>query len=623
MDQNQLGPAERIIQTVTQYTDHAVHNRPGIVIADARTTVGVRWEPCTHKVENGEKVVYRLQKVGKKNTRARVGVIQPDNRIVENGAVVGRYQPAGLFQEVVTWIYTQISEVWKLDNEFAARWASYEFRRESRDLKVILAAFMLVQSRKGEPVMENGKRAFNDEDFRSVGEAMLLTFEKDTKNFDPKLMLRVRDVLEVPGVAAINRNLGFGRSTRKAFIGRWPQAVERWLRHRERNPKLLEGLVKNGFRQHVMDMCAAVGFKPETNRFYETLRWKQTQASDGRRSVAIGANVKAAATWDDLTEEQICQRIVKEKPNYKVLTNLVPTRIGFTRAVLAAAIEAGSFSNKDLVIATPTLEEVGLLQVQDIRDRWQKAVKESEDMRSANIARNVKTKEVKETLQEGADSALKKAVEVVMRNMRVYVIVDISGSMEGAIEAAKTHLAKFVQGFPPDKLHVSVFNTSGREITIKHASAAGVTNAFRGIAAGGGTDYGAGVRVLEGYKPKPDEDVIFIFVGDEGAPPFAPSVRASGLSPLAFGLVPTVSTRYGRGNAVQETARILGLPCFEIDEKTFDDPYAIPRTIRNIIAATPLTAAATPRQVATPRVSLVETILKTDLLKKPTWALTT
>lgn len=29
-----LGPAERIVSTLTTYTDHAVHNRPGIVTKD-------------------------------------------------------------------------------------------------------------------------------------------------------------------------------------------------------------------------------------------------------------------------------------------------------------------------------------------------------------------------------------------------------------------------------------------------------------------------------------------------------------------------------------------------------------------------------------------------------------
>lgn len=627
-----LGPAERIIQTLLAYTDHAVHNRPGIVVPDARFSVGVRWEPVTHKEEGDpkQKVVYKLSKAGKKTVRTRAGVMQDSGKVVEAGREVGEYRPAGLFPEVATWMYKQVAEVWKLDNEFAARWASYAFGQEHRDLKVVLAAFMLCQSRKGDPIVDAGKVAFYDEDYRDVGEAMCLLVRKDGKDLNPKLLLRVHDMLALPQIAQVNRELGFGRSARKPFYGRWDKAVEKWLTYREQNLKLLEGLVKAGFRSTVMELARRVGYKPESPKFFEILRWKQAQAKDGRRQLAIGQAVAAAESWAGMTEEQICEKIMRDKPGFKRITGLLPKEIGVTRAVMAAAIEAGCLSNKDLIICTPTLEELGLLEVQDIKDRWNKAAKAADDMRAANIASRVKSKEVKEQLQEAADTALQKAVEETMKGMRVYFMVDVSGSMENAIEAAKSHVARFLQGFPQDRVHVSIFNTAGREIQIRHASAAGVENAFKGIRAGGGTDYGAGIRALQSHKPKDDEDSLFIFVGDEEATPFAAAVQASGLRPLAFGFVKVggsvgpqgvaaFAVRFG-GSAVRDTAAQLGVPCFMIDEKTFADPYAIPRTIRALVAATPV-GKTVQAAAAAPRVTLVETILKTDILQKPAFAM--
>jgi hypothetical protein len=621
MNQENLGASERIIQTLLSYTDHLYHGRCGVVTKDT-SAVGATWEPVTHKEEGDakEKVVYKLVKQGKKTIKVRLGVLQPNNDIRENNRVVGTYRPAGLFTEVVAWMYRQVAEVWKLDNEFAAKWASYAFGQEHRDLKVILAAFMLVQSRKGDPVIDKGVVAFHDNDYRDVGEAMMLLHTKDGKDLNPKLLMRIYEVLNNKSVADINRELGFGRSARNNFLGRWPKAVEKWLRYREENPKLLDGLVKAGFRTTVMALAQHIGYKPETLRFFETLRWKQAQAKDGRRQIAIGKDVAAAETWAGQTEEAICKRIAGTKPNWKVIVGRVPKEVGITRAIMCAAIESGCLSSKDLLIATPTLEELGLLQVQDVKERWDRAVREADDMRAANIARNVKTKEVKEQLVEAADNALKKAVEEVTRDMRVYVMVDTSGSMEGAIEAAKLNLARFVQGIPLDRLHVCTFTTSGRAITIQHASAAGVEQAFRGITAGGGTDYGAAVRFLQQNKPKDGEDVLFFFVGDEGAPTFAPAVRTSGLNPMAFALVPTPSERYAQGTAVKETARILGIPCFEVNADTFADPYAIPRTLRALIASTPVGVTTTLRAVAKPRETLVEVIAKIDLLKKPAWA---
>jgi hypothetical protein len=616
MKKENLGPAERIVQTVLAYSDHMVHNRPGMAVKDGSAVVGVTWSPVTHRVEAGKKIVYQLRKVGKKTVPAKVGELLDGGQIrADSERIVGEYRPAGLFPEVATWMYGQVSEVWRLDNEFAARWASYQFAEEHRDLKVVLAAFMLCQARKGEPVLDGGKVAFHDDDFRDVGEAMMLSYTRGQKDMSPKLLVRIHDVLSLPGVAAYNRELGFGKSGRNPFTGRWEKAVEKWLRYREENPKLLEGLVKAGFRTTVMALAKHVGYKPRSTKFFQALRWKQVQAKDGRRQIAIGQQIEAAETWEGLTEEQICEKIVKEKPSYKRVVGLVPKSVGLTRAIVAASVEAGAFSLKDLVIATPTLEELGLMQVQDIRERWEKAVKATEDMRAANIASRVKSTAVKEKLEEASDEALKKAAQEVTRNIRTYVLVDISGSMSSAIEAAKSHIARFLQGFPPERVHVAVFNTQGREIRIPHPSAAGVENAFRGIVASGGTDYGAGVRALAGHKPAADEDVLFLFVGDEEQHgTFDTAFAAAGIQPLSFGLVRVGSSAL---HAVEDTAAVLGIPCFRVDERTFGDPYAIPRIIRALVASTPV---GTREGATTPRVTLVETILKTELLQKPAWA---
>jgi len=639
MDTNEkFGPAERIIQTVLTYSDHLRHNRPGCVSPDPTSVTGVKWTYTKWKLENGVKVAYRqdkgpMKRVGKSKktvqstVQSRIGTVDANNVVhSDTGARLGVYRSSGIFPEVAAWLYQQIAEVYKLDNEFAAKWASYAFMQEHQDLKVALAAFMLVQSRKGDPVMdENGKEEFRDLDFRDVGEAMLLQNVKvppSTKNpkgdevrFDAKHLLRIREFLSLPEIAQINRDLGFSASARNPQLGRWERAVKKWLNFRQHNPKLLKGLVKSGQRTAVMQLAEFTGFKPETAAFFSTLRWKQKQAKDGRR-VVLGETVKAAESWNDMTEEQICEKISHEKPSYKIIGTLVPVKIGITPAIMAAAIQNGCLSDKDLIIATPTIEELGLLKHPDTKARWDAAMKNQDNMRAANIAKRVQSTETKEALQGAADTALKEQVAEVVKGLRVYFIVDKSGSMEGAIETAKENIKKCLPAFPLDQLHVSVFSTEGREIDIRFASAAGVENAFKGVSAGGGTDYGEGVRCLQHHKPKPDESAVFLFVGDEGQPTrFTNAVRASGLNPEAFGLIPVTSPRYGRGDAVRKTAQELGIPCFEIDEKVFDDPYAIPRTIRNLMAATPIK-----KTVHTVRVSLVDTILKTSLMRKPDWA---
>lgn len=602
------------MQALLTYSDHMVHHRPGLVVPDRRSPVGLAWMQATRKGDQ----VYVFEKKGSKRLRVLAGRLRADGRVRDGVGDVGEYRAPGLFPEVVAWAYRQVAELWALDNELAARWASWSFAQEHRDLKVLLAAFMLVQSRAGDPMVEDGSLLFFDEDYREVGEAMCLLRRRDGRDLNPRLLLRVGEVLALPQVAEINRALGFGRSARRPPMGRYVKAVTQWLRVREQNPQMLHGLARAGFRQVVMRLARKVGYKPLSDKFFDILRWKQKQAPDGRRVLAIGAEVRQAERWDDLSELEICERIVATRPRWQRVVGLLPARVGLTRAIMAAAIEAGCLSNADLVILSPTIEALGLLELPEIGDRWLKATAAAEDTRAARIAERMKGRQAADALKAAADVALQKAVAESIRGLRVYCAVDISGSMETSIHKARSYLSKFLQGFPLDKLTVCVFNTTAREVRIRHPSARGVEHAFKGFHAGGGTNHGAAFReVFHRHKPAPDEDALCIFVGDQQQPrTFKDAVLESGINPVAFGLLEVPSGVPGSSNTiVEDTARALDIPCFRIDEAMFDDVYAIPRTLRRLIAATPTRPAAAAAQSA--RVSLLEQILQTPLLTKP------
>lgn len=641
-----LGPAERVIQTVTSYIDHVFHGRTGIIVRDPTTPVGVKWTPASWKLEGKEgepvvKVVYRLDKVGTKSVPVRIGVLGDDAKVRDGGRIVAEFRNAGLFPEVVAYCYEQIAAVWKADADFAARWASWSMTDDHRDLKVLLAAFMLVQNRHGAPVRDNGVTIMRDEDYRAVGEAMLLKIDKKAKrskdakdadkdrtDFNPRMLMRVGDVLALKEVAEINHRLGFNATTRRAALGRYGLAVEKWLRHRESNPKMLTGLVAAGFRNTVRDLARRIGYKPETPFFFQVLRWKQDQASDGRRKLAIGEAVADAETWAGLTETEICERIEKTKPNYKRIVGLIPPEIRLTTSIMAAAIEAGSLSENDMIQYAPTIEDLGLLAEPAIKARVEAAIANAtaRNRRAANIAARVTNEDVKAALLDHADNMLKKDLEEASRGLFILFIVDKSSSMQMGLDRAKACLAKCVQGFPPERIRVSVFNTQGSEVIIKHPSAAGVEQAFRGHAAEGGTTYSTGVSVLHKYIPKPEDDVdvLPIFVGDQedtGGPQgqlrFVEALRR--FNPPALGML-HIGHRNPSYLCVEKAAATLGIPCIPIDERIFDDAYSSVRTLRNVIASTP--AGTVVQSAVTPpkRVALIDTIMATPLLERPVWA---
>lgn len=616
-----LGPAETIIQSITTYTDHLFRGRPGIVRSAPGSTIGVSWVQGTWKVQpNGDKLVLEVHKYGKRTTEVAVGTLDPDGKTIKlNGRKVAEYRESGLFQEAVVWMYNQIAKVWKMDNEFAARWASWSSKNQlNRDLKVILAAFMLAQSRCGAPVLDDdGAPMFSDDDYREVGEALVLT----DKDFNPKNVSRIRDILTMPAIAKINRDLGFGKSARRPHTGRFETTAKKYLLFRENNPRALAGLVKEGQRKAVMKLSRSIGYKPITPTFFKTLRWKQKQAKDGRRTLAIGEAVSKAEDWNGLSETEICERIQKTKPSYKKAVGMLPADPGLTAAILSAIIENGGASDSDLLIMIPTLEEFGMHIIPAIKTRLEKAASTAENTRAANIAKNVKSASAKALLQDAADNAMQKALKETTKDMRIHVIVDKSGSMTGAIEKSKRILSQLLVAFPLDRTHVSIFDTIGREVTIKAPNKAAVDHAFSGYSAGGGTLYGAGVGAISHHKPKENEDLLMIFVGDEccsrSAVQLADAIRGFGLTPSALAIV-EINNHYQQRDVVKVAANRLGIPCLKIDEDIFNDPYKSVDALRNLIASTPVgvyKGGATTR-----RYTLVEAILKTPLLKKPVWA---
>ena len=638
MNENQKGPAEAILGTLLQNTDHLMHGRTGVVKQDPSSPLKVKWEPVVRrKNEEGVDEIFTP-----KNRKAAIGTRRADGVIVSTtGGVLGTWQPSGLFVPAVVWLWKQIAEVYKMDSEFVARWASWSFAKENKDMKVALAAFLLVQPRSGRPLMADGKPVKDadgkpivvEEDDRAVGEAMLLLRRTDKNDLNPKLILRVAEILELPEIAALNRELGFGGGGKHPFMGRYPATVSTWLKSRETNPKLLEGAVKAGFRNTIRRLAQKVRYKPETPAFFRILRWKQAQSEAGHRTLAIGVEVEKAETWEGLTEGEVCLRISQQKPAYKRLVSLVPTSVGMTPAVLACAMESGCFSDADLVIATPTLEDAGLLKIPAIRARWEKATAATTNQRARNIAKNVKDVEVKAVLDTAADTAAAKQIAEDMRGLHIRVVVDISGSMQESIAQAKVLVATLLTGIPTSKIRISVFNTACRELMIPKAlgtkdgvldravGRAVLDAMFAGIQANGGTMHRIGVQVLRQNETAPkDEDILYLFVGDEGENgPQALAAELQAVTNLVgIGLLKVAGQN---GTIVQDAAKLLGLPLIRIEPATLvgDDPYRIPGILRALLRAAPTQQAYTVN-VAPVRKSLVEEILAVSRLEKPAWA---
>lgn len=594
--EDQRGPAERVLSLLLSTEAHLWRGRPGL-------NANGKWVPRPKGVAH-----------------TAANAVKP-----------------GLFVPEAVALYRQLVEIYRINAELSARFASYAMlETEWRDLKVACAALMLVQGRSGQPVKgADGAVEFFDDDYRAVGQGMILRFERKSKRtMEPKNVLRIAQFLETPEIAAINREAGFGKATSTdAPMGRWRKAATAWLRVREENVAILQGLVAAGRKHLVRRIAKKAHYKPTSQAFFEILGWEQVQDGKGHRTVGL-ADLKLSKQerFDGMTEGDICARIAAETLSYKTVVGRLPKDPGLTPAIMVACLP--SLSDRDLRMLTPTLEELDLLKDPAIRARWERAISTSTDQRALNVAKNVKGKELRERLETAADVAVQKAVAAATEEADVHVmfLVDVSGSMAGAIEESKEALSRILAGFPPDKVHVASFNTMGTVLRPRAPTRAGVQHMLANVRAEGGTVHGCAVRALHGAGVRIPEKahLIVIVAGDEDGedgPTLAQAFETCGYRPAAIGHIValsngpvTVMGTHGRaalvntrrGFTVRHAATIMKVPYAEVDVDQFADAYSVPRVLQSLLEA-PLLAGgpATPRVA---RASLVEKIMRTPLL---------
>ena len=565
--EEQHGPAERLLDLVLSSGAHLWHNRPGYD-------------------RNGKWVSVK-------------GARAPD------GAT--RVKP-GLFVPAATTLYDNLLEIYRLNADLMAHFASYALKEtEWRDLKVACAALMLVQPLAGQPVRnKRGEVEFHEDDYRAIGEAMLLYYEKDSKRMmTPKAILRVAQLLELPEIVGLNRGVGFADpASKKPPLGRWKSAARQWLAVREQNLPMLEGLVNAGLKETVKTIARKAGYKPQSQRFFEILGWPQKQSDAGHRSVGLAdLDLQKRERFDGLSEEEICERIVERKLKFAEVVGRLPKEVGLTPAIMAALLP--SISDRDLRRLTPTLESLDLLSDPDIHARWEAAIQAATDQRALNIAKNVRNKELREKLEGAADQAVRKAVAEAVQEEEIHVmfLVDKSGSMQYAIEQSKEALSRILAGFPPEKLHIASFDTYGTVLKPKVPSRAAVQHMLSRLTDRGGTLHAAGVRALyqSGVRIPGRSKLIVIVAGDEAGErgaDFARTFRDCGYDVAAMALIDcagsweetenhsfvgrilfggpqTYTYSNDRGSTVRDCAVELGVPFIDVSVEQFDDSAGV------------------------------------------------
>ena len=363
---------------------------------------------------------------------------------------------------------------------------------------------------------------------------------------------------------------------------------------------MLQGLVKAGYKETIKNIARKAGYKPESAG---VLRGARLEAEAGVRRTPRGRPVGALKLqkrerFDGVSEAEICEAIVEQKLSYKDVVGRLPKDVGLTPAIMVALLP--SLSDRDLRMLTPTLEELGLMAEPEIRARWEKAIAEATDQRALNIAKNVRSKELKEKLEEASRQrgarrpsprrppSSRRRCDVPHRQVR------LDGGRDRQVEGGAVADPR---GLPRRASCTSQrFDTMGTVLKPKAPSRAAVQHMLAGHQGGGrhGARVGAcarstraGVRVARGSK------LVVIVVGDEAGEDGAQLARAFGeCGYQAAAMAVLVNVAGARGRTVQDCARSLVVPFSEVNIDQFDDPYQVPRVLRALLEAPKLGGAA-------------------------------
>lgn len=517
--------------------------------------------------------------------------------------------PPGLYEPDAIRLWDLIQSLYQVDPMFVGQLASYAMRQlDWRDLKVVLAAYLLVQPQAW---------------LREVGEAMILPLGGDIpqkRRMRPKDVYRVGEILRSPGIVSrVRTQFGY---TSKCPMGAYRRTLQKWLLIRERIPGAIQGLVGSGYTGVVRSLAQQARYIPERWDFFRLLRWKQTP--NAHRIFGIGESIQPVETWDGLDENAIVKQIKKSNKSYMTLVGKLPPAIGLTKSILQALIKR--MSAQDVLIALPAIEAAGLLGDPTVTKIVEKAVKSAQDHRAATVKKNLKTEAAKDLADKAVAAANTKAIKdaVPDRDVRVMFLLDISGSQQGGIEISKEILPKLLTGLDPQRVHAVAFNSDARMLydgkgTKTDLAIRQIDQVLKGLRATGATLHQAGIRALSalGVKRHPNEILILLVVGDEDGEEgssLVSAMRDAGLVPDAIGFV--YNPVGGRGWTLRTCASHLQVPLVDVEIGDLKDPYQIPKFLRGLVDAPVMQVAhSTAPQMA--RFSLLEKISLEPLLVPP------
>ena len=293
-------------------------------------------------------------------------------------------------------------------------------RHPSKDLSVLSVYANALSSADGRPFQAGSK--YNKPNLRYVSAAALCQME-------PKLVLRIKRLGQIK--FEVKDLLNKGSHCPNCLM----TAIKKYLKYREANIEIMKGIKKAGLSNTVQNLYRSVHLSP-SDEAASILRWQQ---KDKKIEFA-----KPLFDFKDLSDLEIAKKIREEKIPVLGAIGALP----HISPVIAVALLEQATGNQ-AVILRKTFEDSGVLQDKEIMKLYSEKVKEAKtSIDRVETISKLASAEVKKVLKEARADVRK---QVMVDIGKIYLMVDYSPSMEGAIELAKERGAIIAECVPSPK----------------------------------------------------------------------------------------------------------------------------------------------------------------------------
>lgn len=349
-------------------------------------------------------------------------------------------RPQTLREDRLTPVWSTFASLAEQDPLFLAHFTSYAVRKlEDKDLKVLATLASTLSDADGTPFAAGSD--YKKPNWRVVGQAAL-------QELEPKLVLRV--------LRLANSKRAWGSKAEATHYSKHlREAVRKYLRYREANPKALEGVVKAGLSSTYKDLyrLCRLAPSPEACRI---LRWKQKPGYPGS-SVELE---KSRFDFTGLSDVEIAEKVRAERLSPMAVLGALRDKL--SPVVAASVLEQAT--GDQAVILTEMLEEQGVLKNKEVKDVYAQKIKGAKN--ALDRVDRIKSEMAQETkaLLEATRSSQRK--EQVGNFGKTYIHIDRSSSMQHAIQVATecgSVLAECVND-PETNFHWGLFNDMANDL---------------------------------------------------------------------------------------------------------------------------------------------------------------